>query len=118
MTVKTSGAEFKAFYEDKTIWPDHLWHEEETIMVDGVELDIDIDIDIELPFPSVKSTSVVTISGGIVYGSWAVEDAPSFETYFKRWREAQNTVFFMVQCPKDKAKSIQAVIKLNEGKIL
>lgn len=112
MTVKTSGAEFKTFYEDKTIWPEHIWHEEETIMVDGEKLDFDFDVKLMRP------TAGIAISGGIVYGPWPEEDAPSFETYFKRWRRAKNTVFFMVQCPKDKAKSIQAVIKLNEGKIL
>lgn len=112
MTVKTNGAEFNAFYNDKKYWPERIWYEEETIVVDGVELDCEFESNKFSPI------SMISISGGIVYGRFAIGKEPSLEAYFKQWRKEQKTEIFLVQCPKDKAKSIQAVIKLNGGKIL
>lgn len=38
MTVKTTGAEFKRFYNDTAFWPEGAWHEDEEIEVNDSPL--------------------------------------------------------------------------------
>jgi hypothetical protein len=40
MTTRTTAPEFKRVYRDCAYWPDgDIWHEEETVTVNGEEVD-------------------------------------------------------------------------------
>ena len=104
--IKTTGAEFKAFYSDKTAWPEGAWHEEETITVDG-EVDDDYDFDIE----QIADAAKVTIEGGIVFKDDQATDGPSFEAHFRAWRKRQNTATLSVTVDKAKESQLRELLK-------
>lgn len=112
MTVKTTGVELKAFYADKTFWPedsaetrDHTWHDDEEIFVDGVSFDRDNNIS------EIADNAKVQLAGGIVFGpKWAEGDGPSFEGYFKQWRRIQNTAFLAVTVSKDREAELRQLL--------
>jgi len=113
MSTKTTGAELKAFYIDTAFWPDGAYHDDEEIIVDGVN---------HTPFQDmldIPDSSDVRISNGIVLGLPGVDDdnAPSFEAYFKRWRKQQATSFIAVECNKDKFDAVVAAIIAAGGKV-
>ena len=107
MTVKTTGAEFKRFYNDSEFWPEGVWHEEEEILADGEETDI---------LDEISGNAVVSITGGIVFGIEGKE--PSLESWFRAWRKKQTTASFVVECEVvDKAEVIAAIIAAG-GKVV
>ena len=110
MTVKTTGAEFKRFYFDDAYWPDGTWHEDEEIEVDGLPISEDLAIE------DIHDTASMRIAGGMVMGL-ADGSEPSVESYFKKWRKAQSTVSFVVECEKDKQESVHAAIRAAGGRI-
>jgi hypothetical protein len=104
--IKTTGAEFKAFYADKIAWPEDAWHEGETITVDG-EVDDDYDFDIE----QIADAAKVTIEGGIVFKDDKATDGPSFEAHFRAWRKRQNTATLSVTVAKAKEAQLRELLK-------
>jgi hypothetical protein len=112
MTTKATGAELKRFYNDPAYWPGdqgNTWHEDEIVLVDGKTVE---------EYADVADDAKVTIDGGVVLSSrWDEEEAPSFETHFKRWRKAQSTAFLSVECPKDKLEAVKAAIRAAGGKV-
>lgn len=111
MTTKTTGEEFKRFYNTKELWEDERYHEDETVTVNGNEVD-----EFDFDYSNIPDDAVVTIDGGIVMGGGFDGDEPSFETYFKRWRKKQSTATFIVTCHVSKADEIKAAIKAAGGK--
>lgn len=113
MSVKTTGAELKRFYFDDAYWPDGTWHEDEEIEVDGSPLSEDLGIE------NLPDDAVVKIAGGYVVGLLGYEnEGPSFENYFKKWRKAQNTVLFVVECNKKDVDVLKTTIRSFGGKVL
>lgn len=113
MPIKLTGAEFNRFYNDKEVWTDGLIHEEEEIWVDGVEIEEYSD------FSTIDDTSVVRVSGGVIYH----EDEPrnekgSFEGLLRKWRKSQDTEFMAVEVPKSKADAVREAIKAAGGKVV
>ena len=104
--IKTTGAEFKAFYADKIAWPEDAWHEGETITVDG-EVDDDYDFDIE----QIADAAKVTIEGGIVFKDDKATDGPTMESYFRAWRKRQNTATLSVTVDKAKESQLRELLK-------
>lgn len=113
MTIKTTGAEFKRFYSDKEFWPDghSVWHEDEYITVDGVDIDGDYDL------TEVPDDSRMTIEGGAVMDERHPDKEQSFEGYFKKWRKNQSTATIIVEVPKDKLEEVTIAIKQAGGKV-
>lgn len=109
MPTKTTGSEIKKFYSDPAFWPDNAWHEDELLLVDGAELSPDSDIS------SIPDAALVTVEGGIVLG--LPGDEPSFETHFRRWRKAQNTVSLLVECDKGSLDAVRAAIRAAGGRL-
>ncbi len=109
--IKTSGAEFKRFYNDDKTWPEDSWHEGEWIVVNGEEWDFMKEID-EIP-----DVAVVKLSGGVVRD---LPDGtePSLEAYFKRWKKRQTSMTIVVECDVSKLKDVKAAIKAAGGKVL
>ena len=113
MSVKTTGAELKQFYLDNAYWPDGAWHEDEDIEVNGSPLSEDSSIE------EVPDDAVVKITGGAVIGLPGYEnEGPTFEGYFKKWRKAQNTVTFVVECDKKDVDVLKTNIRTFGGKVL
>lgn len=115
MAIKTIGAEFKHFYSDKDFWPEgenYVWHEDETIVVDGAERDREAEID------TISDTAVVVIDGGVIFGPAHGGGEPSFESYFKRWRKRQHTASFVVECDKDVFEAVKAAVVAAGGRVL
>src|SRR5690242_13313142 len=113
MTTKTTGAEFKSFYNDDAIWPrdGNTWHEDEYVTVDGSDWDYGRE------YTEMPDAAKVTIGGGIVFSPQFDGNEPSFEAYFKSWRKAQTTEFMSVECSKDKADAVRAAIVAAGGKV-
>jgi len=111
MATKTTGAEFKRFYSDKAIWgesPGAIWHDDDVVTVNGV-------VQEDLADENFPDGAAVTISDGVVYG---VAGEPSFETFFKRWKRAQTTASFPVECDISKLDAVKAAIQAAGGKVL
>lgn len=120
MTVKTTGAEFKRFYNDVEFWPDHsdptdkreIWHEDEAITVDGRDV-----AEYEFVADEVPDSASMTIEGGVVLGV-SGDDDPSLETYFRRWKKKQTTVSMVVECPRERLDEVKAAVKAAGGRAL
>ena len=110
MSVKTTGAEFKRFYFDDSYWPDGTWHEDEEIEIDGNPISEDLAIE------DIHDIAALKVTGGIVMGR-ADGITPSVESYFKKWRKAQNTVSLVVECGKDKEADVRAAVRAAGGRI-
>lgn len=113
MAVKTTGAEFKRFYNDPAFWPDGAWHEDEEIEVDGSPISEDLAIE------EVPDNAILKLTGGVVLGlPNDDDDGVSLETHFKRWRKEQNTVSFVVECDKKDADVLKTTIRTFGGRVL
>jgi hypothetical protein len=111
MTTKTTGAEWSAFYADKSAWPEDAWHEDETVTVDGAEVD-----NLEFDPANLPPNARVTVSGGIVFLNADSTNGPTLEAYFKSWRKKQNTVFMTVEVSRTDAEKVQEAITTAGGK--
>lgn len=110
MATKTTGAEFKRFYEDPAYWPDGVWHEDVLFTVDGEPAGDSYDMS------KVPDGAQVTIEGGIVMGPPHDGKEPSVETLFKRWRKAQTIKTLVVEVDVSKLDAVVAAIKAAGGK--
>ena len=111
MATKTTGAEWSAFYDDKSSWPDGAWHEDEIVTVNGIEVDTSY-----FDASKLSPTAKVTVSGGIVFLASDATDGPTLEAHFKGWRKRQSTVFMTVEVSKVNAVKVQAAITAAGGK--
>lgn len=89
--IKTTGSEFKAFYSDKTAWPEGAWHEEEV--------------------EKIADAAKVTIEGGIVFKNDQATDGPTMESLFRAWRKRQNTATLSVTVDKAKEAQLRELLK-------
>ena len=60
MATKTTGAEWKRYYQDAKAWPDGWFHEDEEVTVNGV-YDEDADL------TAVPDDAAIVVKGGIIY---------------------------------------------------
>ncbi len=111
MAIKAIGAEVKAFYSDPVFWPDGVWHEDEIIEINGVQVE-----EGEINLETVQDNCIITIVDGFVTNEQG-KNLGSFEGYFKKWRKLQNTVMLYVEVPKDKLYAVETAIKASGGKI-
>lgn len=113
MAVKMSGAEWRAFYTDKTFWTD-ISHEDEVITINGKSDDSETYLDVE-------DTDVVRVEGGTVYeyvDDFSQEPICSLETYIKRWRKAQKQITLAITIDKASEKALREIVKTLGGKVL
>jgi hypothetical protein len=108
--IKTTGAEFWRFYEDKNYWPAGSWHDDTLILVNGTEVD-------DYTREHIPDDAKLVIDGGIVYLDEEGRDDAPFESFFRKWRKAQSTVTIAVDCPKDKLDVIKAAIRAAGGRV-
>lgn len=111
MATKTTGAEFKAFYRDKTFWPKDAWHEEEEITIDGAAPPFGFDLD------SVPDNANLVLANGYVSNENG-DELGSFEGYFRKWRNKQTTKFLAVEVPNEKINEVKDAIIEAGGKVI
>lgn len=111
MATKTTGAEWKRFYQDPAAWPDGWFHEDEEVTVNGV-------FDENADLTEVPDDAIVVVKGGIIYEGEYANGGKSVEGHFKKWRKAQTTQFLVVEVHKDKAGELKAVITAAGGKVV
>lgn len=109
--MKMSGAEFRAFMNDRTIWPEGLIVEDEIISINGVESDLPSDDDY-------ADTDLINI----MYGSLRWEDNREHEpgaltSLARRWAKSQKEVRLLVTVPKDKLEELTLLLKSIGAKI-
>ena len=110
MTARTSGSEFKAYYNDKSVWPDGWWHEDAIITVNGADIDC-ADYDEQYDMGSVGDDAIITISDGCIYKYDGIPIAISMETHFARWRKSQKTERVIVEVDKERKEELLEAIK-------
>lgn len=113
--TKTTGAEFKRFYNDPKYWIEEndMFHEDELLMVNGVQWDNDEDRD------KIPDNAKVVIIGGVVFSNeWDSDKAPGFDTFFIRWKKGQNTTILCIEVKKEEVARITALLKKEGAKIL
>ena len=110
MSTKTSGLEFKAFYNDPKVWKNNRFHEYEQIFVNG-KLEEDLSIE------KINDADIVTIDGGMIYED-GYKDVGGFESQFRKWRRDQDTTVLMVRAPNASLEAIRAAIKAAGGTLL
>lgn len=108
--IKTTGAEWNKFYSDPKYWGNDTWHDDTVITVEGVVVE---------EYEKLENTAKVTIEGGyvVIDGNGPDEKSPSMETYFRRWKTEQTTIFLSVECPREKYEEVTTAIKSSGGKI-
>lgn len=117
MSVKTNGAEYKAYINEQSAkwWPDGAYMDDSVLNVNGVEIGED---NFDFDPGKLEDSDAVSIIFGSYYISPGDRDPISLEAHFKRWRKAQTTVRILVEVHKDKLESLRDVIKANSGKVL
>lgn len=108
--VKVTGGEWNRFYAEAEAWPDGAWHEDEEITIDGKALPDDFDLS------AVPDAAILTLTGGVVYLK-ELEEGPSLETLFKRWRKRQTTTVLVVEVPHEAVEAVRAAIASAGGKV-
>lgn len=111
MAAKTTGAEFKRFYNDPQFWPEGAWHEEDVITFDGVEPE-GIDVD------KISDTAKVVIVSGVVFLSQDDREGVALDSYFRRWLKTQATRQLIVEVDVSKMDAVLAAVKAAGGKVL
>ncbi|ASD50491.1 hypothetical protein FDI24_gp210 [Acidovorax phage ACP17] len=112
MAVKTTGAEFKQFYNDEKVWEGDAWHEDVVLRVDGKYVDEGEDLN-DLP----DNASVVIEGGCMLDGPYKDKDV-SMETVFKRWRKQLTAQTVVVEVDNAYLEAVVAAIKAAGGKII
>ena len=117
MTARTNGAEFKAYYNDKSVWPEGWWHEDAIITVNGADIDC-ADYDEQYDMGSVGDDAIITISDGCIYKYDGIPIAISMETHFKRWLKAQAVERVVVEVDKASKAELLEAIKRAGAKVV
>lgn len=112
MTTKTTGAEWKRYYSDLSAWPDGAYHDDQLIVVDGVD-SCEFDIDLS----TVADSAQITIECGMYFSSEKDAEGRSLEAHFRRWRKSQSITLLTVEAPNDRLDAIKAAIKSTGGKV-
>ena len=63
-----------------------------------------------------RASPALTVAGGIVYLK-GLEEGPSLEAYFKRWRKRQTTTVLVVEVPHEAADAVRAAVAAAGGKV-
>ena len=117
MATKTTGALFKAFYNDETYWKPGIIVDDQLLSINGVETDDDFDID------SIKDEEKVSILCGVVYNENSsyeeyANESKSLEKFFKDWLKQQTTTYITVALPKTDEYVFRELMKQLKYKIL
>lgn len=99
MTIKTTGAEFKAWINSD--WGDDSWWEDYEVLVNGEETD-DYDTN-----AIADSDKIEVRSGVIIHKNGDTTDA---KKHFKAWQKKQTHVYVSVCVTKEKEAELRAFL--------
>lgn len=111
MTTKTTGAEFKRFYTDESVWTEGIYHGDDEMTLNGKRYGPG-----EFPYEDVQDDATVTLHAGFVANEKG-DDLGSFEGEFIKWRKRQTTATFVVECDIGLTHLVKAAIKAVGGKV-
>ena len=111
MSVKTTGLEFKRFYQDSSVWVDGMWHDDLDLVVDGKEYDPSSEV------VAIGDTAKVTVVGGCVFLP-GDDDTVEITTLFKRWRRAQTHSVMVIEVPNERVDAVKASLAAVNVKVL
>jgi hypothetical protein len=118
MPVKTSGLEFKQWYNDEAEWPQDACHEDETIKINGKLRDDEENI------TDIADDAIVLLSGGFIHyeTDGDVTKAVSMEGALRRWlrKKSREESFdrILVEIPKGARTSFVFHVEFVGGKVL
>lgn len=99
--IRMTGAEFKRFYDDTSVWPEDSYWEDGLILVDGRE---------DVPdLAAISDTATVEVHGGDIYSGHPHVPA-DLQAAITWWRERQATVECIVRVPKDQLGAFRAAM--------
>ena len=104
MAVKLTGAEYKRFMTDETLWGNDSYYDEAFLTVDGQDHPDRITI------KDLADTAAIRIEGGMVFDLPGGREM-SLEGLFRKWKRLQTMDTLLVTCPKDKTEKLKALIK-------
>lgn len=107
--IKTSGAEFKRYYNDEAAWPEGAFHEDALIHVNGVSMGDDgIYVD------AIDDNAEVVFESGIVMG--LANDADmEMADHFAQWKRAQIFTSVIVDIEPEKLAQLEAAVLAMGG---
>lgn len=109
MSVKLTGADLKAFMEDKAFWTDGRWYEEAVLSINGGE---PFDWDGEPIDPADK----ITWHGGMVYDNADIGSTfYDLETELKRWLKKRAVTVVVLEVDNAKVDMIVSMLKATVG---
>lgn len=117
MSVKTNGAEYKAYINEQSAkwWPDGAYMDDVVLMVNGEEIGED---NVDFDHAGMDDADSVSIICGEFYSTPGDREPTSLIAHFKRWRKAQTTVRIAVEVHKDKSQAVEDAIKAAGGRIV
>ena len=110
MSKKTTGIEFKKFYNDSTYWPVGSYHDDTEILVNGVEW--------EDAYEEIPDIATVTIHGGMLYENEGTNEGIPFESFFRKWRKQQKVTVLVIEVPNDKLEEVLRRLTESQIKVL
>ena len=117
MTVKTSGKDFKQWYNDDAEWPKDAYHEDETIKINGRPRSFECD-----ELQTVADADEIALSGGRIYTDDVSGKSVSMEGALRRWlRKKSHEESFdriLVEIPKGKRTAFVFHVECVGGKVL
>ena len=105
MAVKTTGAEFKAFYKDEPYWNGDWFTDDTVVFIDGVEDNGNID------YLELDDSCNIEIANGVVFKGGYDNGTIDYCKFFKDWRKLQTVEFLTVEIPKGTADKLKEFIK-------
>ena len=107
--IKTTGAEFRAFYTDPAIWKEGVYHEDGIFLVGGEELDFSEDLE------SVPPNVVMKIDGGVIFDG---DERLDFEKVFRKWKKARTVVVLAIEVKRADEDAMTEAVKRLGGRVL
>lgn len=102
-SIKLTGAEWKRFYVDTSVWGDDTYWDDGFIEVDGKEFP-------DIAGDNVSDTAVVHVHNGYICdGLPGVPD--DLIDAIAWWQERQSNLHFHIAVPKDKVEAVQAALE-------
>jgi hypothetical protein len=114
MDIKMTGAEWKRFYNDQTVWKNGAYHDDSCILVNGVNVDDDETIEID----KVADDAVVEIECGLFYESEKVRDPVDLLPVIRAWQKSQTVIVVSVEIQKEKFAAFKKLVGKFGGKVL
>jgi hypothetical protein len=110
--VKTNGKEFKAFYNDASIWSDGITHDDESIVINGEKFGADNSTFVykEFDIEKINDTDEIILEDGCVINEDG-DEINSFAGYFKKWKKKQSTTSILIEVPISELKEVIISLK-------